>query len=111
MRCGMLVVWYDGTVWWMYYKAKYCLKVWYVSVYKESKSRIRHTDIICNDLIYRLLERVFENIRYADRQTDRQTYLHHRNRDSVLQTEKISTIFSELGHIINDSTGTICTWP
>ena len=38
--------------------AKYCLVVWYASVYKVRRSRIYRTTIICNDLIYRLLERV-----------------------------------------------------
>ena len=27
-----LVAWYDGTGWWMYYKAEYCLVVLYVPV-------------------------------------------------------------------------------
>ena len=32
-HCTRYVIWYDGTVWWMYYMAQYCLVVWYVSVY------------------------------------------------------------------------------
>ena len=44
------MAWYDGTVWWMYFKAKYFLVVRYASVYKVQKSRIRRTNIICNDL-------------------------------------------------------------
>ena len=51
--------------------------VWYVSVYKVRKSRIRRTNIICNDLsihqayTYRSLERVRKCKACADRQTDR----------------------------------------
>ena len=68
----MLVVWYDGTVWWMCYMAKCCLLVvWYVSVYKVRKNRICRTNIICNDLMYRSLERVRKN--KACGQTDTQT--------------------------------------
>ena len=44
-----------------YFMAKYCLVVWYVSVSKVCKSRIRRMNIICNDLIYLSLERT--NIR------------------------------------------------
>ena len=51
--------------------AKYCLVVWYVSVYKVRKSRIRRTNIICNGLIYRSLKRVRKH--KACGQTDRQT--------------------------------------
>ena len=46
----MLVVWYDGTVWWIYYMANYCLVVWHVSVYKVYKSRIRRMNTIYNEL-------------------------------------------------------------
>ena len=53
MLHGMFVVWYDCTVWWMYYMAKYCLVVWYISVYKACESRIRRIQTICNDIIYR----------------------------------------------------------
>ena len=42
MLYGMLVVWYDGTVWWVYYMAKYCLVVWYVSVYIIRSVRVEY---------------------------------------------------------------------
>ena len=51
MWYGTFVVWYAGTVWSTSYMAEYCLVVWYVSVYKVRKSRIRRTNITCNDLI------------------------------------------------------------
>ena len=46
--------------------------VWYVSVYKVRESRIRRTNIICDDLIYRPFERVrkFSASGQTDRQTD-----------------------------------------
>ena len=67
--------------------AKYCLVVWYVSVCKISRSRIRRMDIICNDLIYRSLESTnIHLISKACGQTDRQI-CNHQSRDSVLQTE------------------------
>ena len=57
---------------------KYCLVVWYVSVYKVLMSRIGRTNIICNDLMYRSLGRTINIIsrKYtACGQTDRQTDL------------------------------------
>ena len=70
MWYGMLVVWYDGTVSWIYYMAK--LVVWYVSVYKVREGRIRRTNIICNDLIYQPLDGKCP-CGQTDRQTGRQT--------------------------------------
>ena len=70
---GMLVVWFDGTMWWVHCMAKYfCLVVWYVSVCKVCRSRIRRTNIICYDLIYRSLEHVRKYVECGqpDRQTD-----------------------------------------
>ena len=99
----MLVVWNNGTVWRMYYMSKYCLVVWYVSVYKVRKSRIRRTNIICEDLICRSLERTHMSSNIYGIQTDGQTNIHtdrhirkYHNRDSVLQTEnQASNITSE----------------
>ena len=64
MGYDKLVVWHDGTAWWMYYtcKDKYCLVVWYVLVYKVCESRKRHMNIICGDPIYRSLERTINTI-------------------------------------------------
>ena len=90
---GTFAVWYHGTVSWMNYMAKICLVVWSVSVYKVRKGRIRRTNIICNELIYRPLESVrkYKPCRLTDRQTDRQICIYH-NRDSVLlQTDNIIT--------------------
>ena len=49
---------------------KYYLMVRNVSVYKVLKSRIRRTNIICDDLIYRSLEKKRHAHRKIDRQTD-----------------------------------------
>ena len=51
MEKSRYVTWYDDTVWWIYDMAKYCLAVWYVSVYKVYKSPIRRMNIICNELV------------------------------------------------------------
>ena len=52
--------------------SKYCLVVWYVSVYKVCKSRIRRTNIVCNDLTNRPSERVrkYKVCGQTNRQTD-----------------------------------------
>ena len=52
------------------------LEVWRVSVYNACKSQIRHTNIICNDLILSISitgtnQHKFEKLWEADRQTDR----------------------------------------
>ena len=54
--------------------AKYCQVVWFVSVNKVRNSRIRLTNIICNDLTYRTSGRV-RNYEACGRRTDRQTHL------------------------------------
>ena len=82
-RC---VVWYHGTVWWVYYMAKYCLVVWYVSVYRARRSRMHRTRIICNDLIHRSLERIRKKYKvcgHTNRQTD--FVINYRNRYSELR--------------------------
>ena len=66
------VVWYDVTMSWMYFMAK--ITCWYGMLCKvRKKSRIRHTYIICNDLIYRPLESVrkYKPCGQTDRQTDK----------------------------------------
>ena len=72
--CGMVRWWYGtmvpcrGYIVWPNF-----LVVWYVSVYKVRKGRIRRTNIICNGLIYRPLETVrkCKPCGQTDRQTDR----------------------------------------
>ena len=98
MWYGTLVVWHDGTERWFYNMAKYCLVVWYVSGYKVCKSRIRRTNIMCNELliIYQVsiigtnylvveLVRKYKGCGQTDRQIHRQI-CNYQNRDSVLQT-------------------------
>ena len=64
--------------------------VWYVSVYKARKGRIRRTNIICNELIGHW--KVFKNISLAE-ETDRQTDLHLPNQ-RLSSTDRLRIVVS-----------------
>ena len=61
MLYGMLTVWYGGTVWWIYYVVKDCLRygmLLYIRSVRVEYVVLRTIKILCNELIYRPLERI-----------------------------------------------------
>ena len=86
MWYGVLVVWYDGTMWWMYYMAK--LARWYGMFQYIRGVRVEYVVRISSvTTLYIDHWNVFKHISRPDWQTDRQIgrqVRNYRNWDSVL---------------------------